>query len=56
MVPRPRRIQRAYRARLKAAGKVLKFVDADAAADPAMLDGMREKLLNAIMERQGLKP
>jgi hypothetical protein len=41
-------IQRAYRARLKAAGKVLKLVDADTIADLAMVDGTREKLHDAV--------
>jgi hypothetical protein len=41
-------VQRAYRARLKAAGKVLKLVDADAVADLAMLDRMRERLHDAL--------
>jgi hypothetical protein len=41
-------IQRAYRARLKAAGKVLKLVDADTIADLAMVDGTREKLHDAL--------
>jgi hypothetical protein len=43
-------VQRAYRARLKAAGKVLKLVDADAIADLAMFEGMREKLHNALLK------
>jgi hypothetical protein len=47
--PKPQaEIQRAYRARLKAAGKVLKLVDADAVADLEMVDGMRRKLHNAL--------
>jgi hypothetical protein len=41
-------VQRAYRARLKATGKVLKLVDADAVADLAMLDRLRERLHNAL--------
>jgi hypothetical protein len=41
-------IQRAYRARLAAAGKILKLVDAEAIADLAMLDRMREQLHDAL--------
>jgi hypothetical protein len=43
-------IQRAYRARLKAAGKVLKLLDADTAADLAMVDRMRERLHDALLK------
>jgi chromosome segregation ATPase len=47
--PKPQaEIQRAYRARLAAAGKVLKLVDADAIDDLAMLDRMRERLHDAL--------
>jgi hypothetical protein len=47
--PKPQaEIQRAYRARLKAAGKVVTIVDAEAAADLAMLDRMRERLHDAL--------
>jgi hypothetical protein len=49
--PKPQaEIQRAYRARLAAAGKVLKLVDADAAADLAMVAAMREKLHDALLK------
>jgi hypothetical protein len=49
--PKPQaEIQRAYRARLKAAGKVLKLLDADAVADLAMIDGMRERLHGALLK------
>jgi hypothetical protein len=41
----PAAVQRAYRARLKAAGKVVKLVDAD--FDPAVV---RDKLHNALLE------
>jgi hypothetical protein len=41
-------VQRAYRARLKAAGKVLKLVDADTIADLAIVDRMRERLHDAL--------
>jgi hypothetical protein len=37
-------VQRAYRARLKAADKVFKLIDAAAAADLAMIERMRERL------------
>jgi cell division protein FtsB len=49
--PKPQaEIQRAYRARLAAAGKVLKLVDADAIDDLAMLDHMRERLHDALLK------
>jgi hypothetical protein len=41
-------VQRAYRARLAAAGKVHKLLDADTVADLAMLDRMRERLHDAL--------
>jgi hypothetical protein len=54
--PKPQaETQRAYRARLKAAGKVLKLVDADAVADLAMVDGMHEKLHNALLKLERRK-
>jgi hypothetical protein len=46
----PAEIQRAYRARLAAAGKVLKLVDADAVDDLAMVGRLRERLHNALLK------
>jgi hypothetical protein len=42
-------VQRAYRARLKAAGKAVKLVDANAATDLAMVADMRERLHHALL-------
>jgi hypothetical protein len=41
-------IQRAYRARLKAAGKIVAIVDADVLADQTMFQGIRERLHAAL--------
>jgi hypothetical protein len=47
-------IQRAYRARLAAAGKIVTIVDRDVLADQTMFAGLREKLHDALLklERQ----
>jgi hypothetical protein len=48
--PKPQaEIQRAYRERLAAAGKVVKLVDA-ALFDPGAVGDMRERLRNAVLE------
>jgi hypothetical protein len=46
----PAEVQRAYRARLKAAGKVVKLVDADfdTATQAAVIAELRDKLHNAL--------
>jgi hypothetical protein len=47
--PRPQaEIQRAYRARLKAAGKIVAIVDADVLADQTMFENLRERLHAAL--------
>jgi hypothetical protein len=46
----PAELQRAYRARLAAAGKVLKLVNADAVVDLAMVGRLRERLHNALLK------
>jgi hypothetical protein len=43
-------VQRAYRARLAAAGKVFKLIDAAAIADLAMVDRIRERLNGALLQ------
>jgi hypothetical protein len=50
--PVVRKIQRAYPARLKAAGDVVKLIDASVAADLAMLDGIREKLHDLLLKME----
>jgi hypothetical protein len=46
----PAEIQRAYRARLAAAGRVLKLVDSDAVDGLAMVGRLREQLRNALLK------
>jgi hypothetical protein len=43
-------VQRAYRARLVAAGKVVKLVEANATADLAMVADVRERLHHALLK------
>jgi hypothetical protein len=46
----PAEIQRAYRARLAAAGKVVKLIDPTAILDPAVYEEMRDRLHNALLK------